>query len=115
MTGCHVVEQWPFQLVLRHDPHCGSLTLLVSKISCTNIPSCQLQCCDFTQIRVCFLNQDKKNITLLSWLYGVEEMVHGKKLAEEMLLPSVLEDGDAETESEKLQLGKVGSQPSSQL
>ncbi|TMS03761.1 Protein NipSnap-like protein 1 [Larimichthys crocea] len=33
-------------------------------------------------------------------------MVHGKKLAKEMLLPSVLEDDDAETESEKLQLGE---------
>lgn len=42
-------------------------------------------------------------------------MVHGKKLAEERLLPSVLEDDDAGTESEKLQLGEVGSKPSSQV
>lgn len=42
-------------------------------------------------------------------------MVHGKKLAEERLLPSVLEDDDAERESEKLQLGEVGSRPSSQV
>lgn len=34
-------------------------------------------------------------------------MVQGKKLAKERLLPSVLEDDDAE--SEKLQLGEVGS------
>lgn len=39
----------------------------------------------------------------------MEVMVLGKKLAKETLLPSVLEDGDAETESEKLQLGEVGS------
>ncbi|XP_056231409.1 leucine-rich repeat-containing protein 74B isoform X2 [Seriola aureovittata] len=36
-------------------------------------------------------------------------MVHGKKLAKETLLPSVLEDDDAETESEKLQLGERGA------
>lgn len=42
-------------------------------------------------------------------------MVHEKKLAKETLLPSVLEDDDAETESEKLQLGEVGSWPSSQV
>lgn len=42
-------------------------------------------------------------------------MVHGKKLAKETLLPSVLEDDDAETESEKLQLGEVGNWPSSHV
>lgn len=36
-------------------------------------------------------------------------MVHGKKLAKERLLPSVLEGDDAEGESEKLQLGEVGN------
>lgn len=36
-------------------------------------------------------------------------MAQGKKLAKERLLPSVLEDDDAERESEKLQLGEVGS------
>lgn len=48
VTGCHIVEQWPFQLASRHDPHCGSLAFLFSKIGCTNIPYSQLQCCDFT-------------------------------------------------------------------
>ncbi|XP_042079365.1 leucine-rich repeat-containing protein 74A-like [Haplochromis burtoni] len=33
-------------------------------------------------------------------------MLHGKKLAKQVLLPSVLEDDDAETESGKLQLGE---------
>ncbi|XP_067426454.1 leucine-rich repeat-containing protein 74B [Thunnus thynnus] len=82
-----------------------------------------MQCCDFThsfnslpialdlktnkgEIRVYFLHQDKNNITLLSWIHGIEAMVHGKKLAKETLLPSVLEDDDAETENEKLQLGE---------
>lgn len=36
-------------------------------------------------------------------------MAHEKKSAGETLLPSVLEDDDAETQSEKLQLGEVGS------
>lgn len=67
------------------------------------------------KIRVCLLHQGKKNITLLSWLHSVKVMVHGKKLAKETLLPSVLEDDDAETESEKLQLGEVGGRPSVQL
>lgn len=34
---------------------------------------------------------------------------HAKKLAKETLLPSVLEDDDAEAASETLQLGEVGS------
>ncbi|XP_024275108.1 leucine-rich repeat-containing protein 74B-like [Oncorhynchus tshawytscha] len=40
-------------------------------------------------------------------------MVVGKKLAKESLLPSVLEDDDAETESESAQLGGIGSRPPS--
>ncbi|KAM7391187.1 hypothetical protein PAMP_021894 [Pampus punctatissimus] len=42
-------------------------------------------------------------------------MVHGKKFAKETLLPSVLEDRDAEAENEKLELEEVGAQPSSRL
>ena len=42
-------------------------------------------------------------------------MVNGKKLAEETAMPSVLEDDDAGAESEKLQLGEVGTRPGSQV
>nr|XP_013768807.1 PREDICTED: uncharacterized protein LOC106456350 [Pundamilia nyererei] len=42
-------------------------------------------------------------------------MLHGKKLAKQVLLPSVLEDDDAETESGKLQLGEVGNRLCSQV
>lgn len=45
----------------------------------------------------------------VSPLLSVKVMVHGKKLAKETLLPSVLEDDDAGAESAKLQLGEVGS------
>lgn len=60
--------------------------------------------------------QKKKNYILISVspLLSVKVMVHGKKLAKETLLPSVLEDDDAGAESAKLQLGEVGSWPSLQ-
>lgn len=51
-----------------------------------------------------------------SLLLSVEVMVHGRKSAKETLLPSVLEDDDAETQSEKLQLGgEVGRRASGQV
>ncbi len=46
------------------------------------------------------------SVSISSLLLIFEVMSHGKKLAKETLLPSVLEDNDAE--SEKLQLGEVG-------
>lgn len=55
------------------------------------------------------MHKGSKKTKNKSLLLSVEVMVHGKKLAKERLLPSVLEDDDAETESEKLQLGEVGS------
>lgn len=55
------------------------------------------------------MHKGSKKTKKKSLLLSVEVMVHGKKLAKERLLPSVLEDDDAETESEKLQLGEVGS------